>query len=150
MDRIETEPRLQFEVIRPAEPRVRAAQALACSRSLAFDAAEPVPVGSVGGVDLGEGLAGGRLPGRRRGDLGAKGVAFLGQRPFALAQGGEVGIGARHALLGEGRGRLGSNPPVLGIAARGIADTGLVGKPVAARSQLRGSSLPGRQRGPGL
>ena len=150
VERLETEPRLELDVIGPAQPRVRASEALARSRGLTFGPAKPVAVGGVGGVDLGQGLASGRLAGRRRGDLGAKGVALLGQRSLTLTQRRQVGIGAGHPLFGQGRGRLGTDPPVLGIPARGVADAGLLGEAIPAGPQLHGPSLPGRQRGPRL
>ena len=151
MERLETEPRLELDVIRGAQPRVGAAQALARGRGVAFGPAQPVAVGGVGGVDLGEGLAGGGLA--RRGRWRSRRAGRRAPRrsdALALAERRERRASARAIRsLGQGRGLPRRGPA--GSRRRGARRRArrLLGEAIATGAQLGGPSLPGRQRGPG-
>ena len=86
MEPLQAEPRLERDVIGGAEPGVGGTKPLAGGGRIALGRGEPVAVRGVGRVDLDQRRARGGLIGRACRDLGPQRVAFLGQRPFALAQ----------------------------------------------------------------
>ena len=136
-------------MVRGAQPGIGRAKSFACGGGLALGRAEPVAVRRVGRVDLGERRARGRLVGRAGGDLRAQRVALLRERPFALAECRDVAVGAGHPLLGDMRRCLG--PARAGSRRRGARSSrpaDFAGQAVAARPQLGGARLPGRQRRP--
>ena len=148
VETLEPEPRLESDVVRGAQPGVRGAQAFAGGGRVALGRAEPVPVGGVGGVDLLEGRPCGCLGGLARRDLGAQGVALLGQRPLALAERRDVAVRSGHPLLGDVGRRLGTGSTILGVAAGRLAGRRFGGESIASPAELGGTRLPCRQGRP--
>ncbi len=105
-------------MIRGTQPRIRCAELLAGGGGGALRLGQAIAIDRVRGVDVGQCLACGGLTRGRRRDLGAKGVALLGQASLADPERGHLAIGPPHAFFGHRRRRLRARPPVLGIAPR--------------------------------
>jgi hypothetical protein len=147
MERLETKPGLELQVIGPAQPGVGGPEPFPSDGGVTFGPAQAIPVGGIRGMDLGERVAGGGLSSGGRRDLRAKCVALFGEGTFAFADHRHVGVGTGHPLLGQGCRRFGADPPVLGVLARCVPGGRGFGQAIAAGAQLAGAGLPGGERG---
>ena len=144
---IDTEARLEVEVVGRAEPRVRGPQSLAGRRRITFRGTQPITVGDVGGVDLVERPACGRLAFPSRGEVGTQRVASLDEVALTTDERGHVPFRPGQAFLGEqGRG-LGACATVFGVASDGFAGRG-IRRPDGRGADAARRRVPPRLRSP--